>query len=226
MNRNETVARALANRYFLYKYLWRAFAAEPDEAFLALVAQEQTPEQVALMLGEAGDALDAQAAAAAYAEAGEEGISRLQSEYTALFVGPGKLPAPVWESVYVTGRDLVFQESTLAVRYAYEDAGYQAAAYPREADDHLATELGFMAALAHDARVAHEAQDAEKLKVALANQQRFLAEHLNVWVGQFRDRLEREADAKIGPFYRSFARLLVAVCAIDAAALEELIAAV
>ncbi|MEI3231097.1 MAG: molecular chaperone TorD family protein, partial [Gordonibacter pamelaeae] len=65
--------------------------------------------------GEDGEGARLQDALAEVAAA--NGLGQLRSVYTKLFIGPAKLPAPPWESVYATGgRPLLFQESTLAVR--------------------------------------------------------------------------------------------------------------
>jgi TorA maturation chaperone TorD len=68
-------------------------------------------------------------------------LARLKSEYTALMIGPAKLPAPPWESAYLTRERIIFQESTLKVRRAYQKYQFLPANYPYEADDHLALEL-------------------------------------------------------------------------------------
>ena len=49
MKHDDAIAAALANRSFVYTYLWRAFAAEPDEALLATVASNQATEELSLI---------------------------------------------------------------------------------------------------------------------------------------------------------------------------------
>ena len=156
MKHDDAIAAALANRSFVYTYLWRAFAAEPDEAFLSAVADDATLEECKLLAGEDSRAVQVQEALAAFVSNVPDAPDALKGEYTKLFEGPGKLPAPPWESVYVCGEDLLFQPSTLEVREAYRSAGYQATGYPHEADDHLATELDFMGALSKRTQAAYE----------------------------------------------------------------------
>ena len=124
--------------------------------------------------------------------------------------------------MYATGEPLLFQESTLAVRDAYRRAGYAAAGYPHEADDHLAVELDFMATLAADASAAFGAGDEERCANLLAVQRDFLREHLLTWVAAFAERLAGSAGD--GAFYPRFAELAALVCARDADVLEELAA--
>lgn len=215
------IAAALANRSFVYTYLWRAFAADPDEALLTAVASDQALEECAILAGEESRAAQEQRALASTASA-SDALEVLKSDYTRLFIGPGKLPAPPWESVYVTGEDLLFQPSTLEVRDAYRKAGYQATGYPHEADDHLATELGFMEALAKDSQAAYEAGDSEKLQLLLSQQTMFLAQHLNAWLPKFVERLLITEAPKFGEFYPRFAALARELCAADSAALVEI----
>lgn len=221
MKHDDAIAAALANRSFVYTYLWRAFAAEPDEALLTAVASDQALEECAILAGEESRAAQEQRALASTASA-SDALEVLKSDYTRLFIGPGKLPAPPWESVYVAGEDLLFQPSTLEVRDAYRKAGYQATGYPHEADDHLATELGFVEALAKDSQAAYDAGDSAKLRLLLSQQTMFLAQHLNVWLPQFVERLLNTESPKFGEFYPRFAVLARELCAADAAALVEI----
>ena len=112
MHYDDAAGTMLANRCFLYRYLWRAFAAEPDDALLDIVADAHTREECALLDGEDGEGARLQDALAEVAAA--NGLGQLRSVYTKLFIGPAKLPAPPWESVYATGEPLLFQEISCA----------------------------------------------------------------------------------------------------------------
>lgn len=221
---DDIMAVALANRCFLYRYLWRAFSFEADEVFLATAADDRTCKECELMLGDDSSGMKSQAEIAAIARTAPDCAQRFRGEYTKLFVGPGKLPAPPWESVYVCGEDLLFQQSTLAVRQAFRAAGYRASGYPHEADDHLAIELHFMATLAEDAKRACEKHDDERLRLALSRQLVFLSEHLNAWLPAFVQRLREQAPSSLGAFYPEFAALAAEVCKADSSALGELMA--
>lgn len=221
MKHDDALAAALANRSYIYTYLWRAFAADPDEALLAAIASDEALEECLLFAGEGTRAASEQRALADLAAAPDT-LEVIKGDYTKLFIGPGKLPAPPWESVYVAGEDLLFQPSTLEVRDAYRKAGYQATGYPHEADDHLATELGFMEALSKDSQAAYDAGDSAKLRLLLSQQTMFLAQHLNVWLPQFVERLLNTESPKFGEFYPRFTVLARELCAADAAALVEI----
>lgn len=224
----DALTAALANRAFLYTYLWRLFAQEPDEALLDVAADGHTLEACMLLAGEDSQAANMQEVVGERARAAKESpdaFDALKGDYMTLLVGPGKLPAPPWESVYACGEDLLFQESTLEVRQAFLSAGYRASGYPHEADDHLATEMNFMAALSERAQTAYEEGDIERVRESLSRQLRFLSEHLNAWLPQFADRMNKNAKPGTGAFYPSAAYAAVDVCRADAAVVAELIEA-
>lgn len=59
----------------------------------------------------------------------------LGADYHRLFVGPGTMLAPPWESVHPSDEGLTFQDETLQVRQAYAEFGLTAPAVNREPDD-------------------------------------------------------------------------------------------
>lgn len=130
----------------------------------------------------------------------EESWDAVGREFNELFLGPGPLPAPPWESVYLSPERLVMQAPARAVLRAYVDAGLGYDSMIGCPPDHVAKELGFMAALiggVTDAEAAPERRgDCEDA---------FLHEHLARWVPRFCDDLERAAAAR---WYRAVACLL------------------
>lgn len=219
-------ALALSNRHFMYTLLGRLFGDDPTAGLVDLLHDEHVAEQGAFA-SSLGD--DVAEAVAAFQEevppATPEGCEQLQAAYTRLFVDPSSLPAPPWESVYVNSEPLLFQKSTLEVRRAYREAGYLPAAYPHVADDHLAIELNFMAALAGSSVALLEGDDAGSgsadAEALLRTQAAFLDEHLLRWTEAFAERL---AERESGGLYPAAARLTAAFCASDRRTLEELLA--
>lgn len=112
------------------------------------------------------------------------------AEFHRLFVGPGPLVAPPYESVYRSPEPLLMQEETLAVRAFYRSHGLALRAGRREPDDHLAIELEFYARLQEEGQVE--------------DQYRFWDQHLRRWVPDFCGRL---AAGSRSPFYRSLAAI-------------------
>ena len=62
-------------------------------------------------------------------------------DYNRLFVGPGKLLAPPYESTYLNPAGLIMQQETLDVRKFYEKVGLQVLNKGFEPDDHLLLQL-------------------------------------------------------------------------------------
>ena len=132
MEANEIVANACANRAFVYQYLWRVFSDAPDETLIETTLGTAR-EQFELFFGADSPEMEEFAALCVELQAAlalDANASSLANDYTRLFIGPGKLPASPWESVYACGEELVFQQSTLDVRAAYHAAGFAAAGYP------------------------------------------------------------------------------------------------
>jgi len=136
----------------------------------------------------------------------------LVPEYHRLFVGPGELPAPPYESVYREGWT-VFGESTLEVKRRYEEAGYALEPSFTELPDHVAAELAFMALLTEEEARAWEAQDASAAFSWLVRERAFLGDHLTRWLPGFCDRLLASTEV---PFYRGLAVSLREFVALDA----------
>lgn len=110
---------------------------------------------------------------------GEEGRKLLESanafdrfEYTSLFIGPGRVGASPWESSYRSKDGLIMGRTTLSVAESYRSAGYESVGHGHVPDDHIATELFFMASLCKD-----EGTETKQLS--------FLDSHLGTWVGDF-----------------------------------------
>lgn len=213
---------ACANRLFLYRYFWRLFAQEADEPLLEVVQMEQTRQEIELALGESAQACSAHASMVQIAQSSNEITSLLKSDYTKFFLMPGSLPAPPWESVYATGENLVFQQSTLEVRRAYASSGYIASGYPHEPDDHLATELNFIVMLIEETQQALSENDDIRAIERLQAQHLFLKDHLAKWIVQFADNMSRNAPKNVSAFYPQAAQLAASFCVADCEAIEGL----
>lgn len=105
----------------------------------------------------------------------------LRWDYTRLFIGPGHVLAPPWESVYRSRERLLFDQATLDVRQAYARFGLQAPRLNHEPDDHLGLELAFMFHLCRLGVQAAQDNDRAALDLTLAAQRDFLDEHMLRW---------------------------------------------
>ncbi|MDN5767890.1 MAG: molecular chaperone TorD family protein [Humibacillus sp.] len=77
-----------------------------------------------------------------------EAASTVEPDYRRVFHGPGRVPAPPYESVHVGVDGLVFDAETVAVRSFYRRFGLEVARVNRDPDDHVSPELELLATLA------------------------------------------------------------------------------
>lgn len=221
----ETFEVILAGRVLLYKLFHKTFGREPDAAYLSLLAEPAIADAFSLFSVQEGDTM---AKAAEFVGGQSESsndadyISRLYNEYMRLFVGPQKLPAPPWESVYRSHQGLLFQESTLTIREIYRKQGFEAEGYPRVADDSLALELDFMGRMAERAQAALAEDNMEALSEALTVSESFVRVHLLYFVPQM---LERLSTTTFRLFYPQMLKILVSFMETDLQLVQEMLKA-
>lgn len=133
-------------------------------------------------------------------------INDLVQDYNRLFVGPEKLLAPPWESVYRSPDHLVFEQETLSVRRAYAQFGLQAPRQNVEPDDHIGLELAFVVHLCSLALRAIEQGQQETVRRVVDAQRAFLSDHLTKWANEFAVRVIENATTD---YYRGVAHLLI-----------------
>jgi len=148
-----------------------------------------------------------------------EVYDQLHWDYTRLFIGPYKLLAPPWESLYLSEERLLFQESALQVRSAYAKYGFRPSHYQREPDDHLGLELDFMYQLAHQDEENFNDEKEQFIEVLLDSRS-FLETHLLNWVPLIAKDIVQHAHTD---FYRGMATILTGYIKIDFDALNELV---
>jgi TorA maturation chaperone TorD len=132
----------------------------------------------------------------------EEAFDAIRFDYTRLFIGPGKVLAPPWESVYFNETRSIFQEKTLEVREWYCRFGLESVKIRKEPDDHIGLELNFLAHLAGQAAAALEAQNQPEYESLLDAQRQFANQHLFAWFGGWFKLVEKYARTD---FYRGLA---------------------
>ena len=225
--RDSEIAVVLIARRHLYQLFQRIFGGDPDGAMLEALADRSTLEVFGLYFEEDDEALETfngvvSKVAKDLADAPDDLLGSLNDEYTRLFIGPLQLPAPPWESVYVTEERTLFQACTLKVRKAYLKHHFLPSNYPHEADDHLAIELDFMAHLADRSLELLDAADYGSVERLLLDQLTFLREHPLVWAADFAASIQ---DSKTHLLYPHMAEVAVRFLETDATALEELLRA-
>jgi len=140
---------------------------------------------------------------------GEDGLTdeifeQMQADYTRLFIGPGKVIAAPWESVYFSDERLTFQEQTLDVRNWYRRFGLEADKIHQEPDDHIGLELLFLSHLATQGIQALNEQDNPRFEMVLDAQRVFLQKHVGAWVLTWCELVEENAQTG---FYKGLAYL-------------------
>ena len=168
MNAQENVLLA-QSRADSYKLLSQCFYL-PDENLLALLKGIQLPVGSLWMeFADAARELDS--------------IAILEVDYSMLFVGPFKLLAPPYESVYEDNGGQIAGDSTVEIRNVYLDEGIDVSI--KEVPDHISIELEFMYYLiSEEISAIHEGAD-DKLQDVRNKQLFFLNEFLSGWISQF-----------------------------------------
>lgn len=118
-----------------------------------------------------------------------EDLDRLEFEYNRLFVGPGRLIAPPYESVYRTADHLVMGETALEARKAYREIGLDARNAGREPEDHIAIELEYLTELQKKCLASLEMADNGEVARIVRLELDFLENHLMCWVFEFCQRI-------------------------------------
>ncbi|MDR2991309.1 MAG: molecular chaperone TorD family protein [Burkholderiaceae bacterium] len=194
---------------------WPRMAAEDLRALAWLHAHERPPQVLAELYANGFPAtltlvarhdpwlLGLEAALRALANACGNGLpspvpaaseDELAADYAAIYLTYALRASP-YESVWRDEDYLMLQEPTFAVRAFYRRHGLQVADWRRRADDHLATELEFIALLLERTEFKEAA--------------RFLKTHLMTWLPAFAARVTQRAAT---PFYAALASLTLAAC--------------
>lgn len=157
--------------------------------------QSVAPEAASTIAGVLDRATDGEEAEALYHE--------LLQDYTYLFYQASLSRVSPYESVWRTDDQTLFGPTTLEVRQAYREAGFEVVNESSEPDDHLGTELEFIARLFDQA--AHDVQeDAERAASAVQAARTFLSDHVLVFAPFY---LEDFIQAASTPFYRAAGEL-------------------
>ncbi len=128
-------------------------------------------------------------------------IVSLKIDYSKLFLGPYKLLAPPYGSVYLEGARKVMGNSTMDVKRWYREEGLDITV--REAPDHIAVELEFMYLLIFREAELMKNKDSNTAFGYCQKQASFLGTHLGRWVNEFTSNVEASAHQA---FYKKLAR--------------------
>ena len=134
---------------------------------------------------------------------GTENLDKLTVEFARLFIGPYRLPAPPYGSIYLEGERKIMGDSTIDVRQRYLDSGLVISENFKDAPDHIAAELEFMHFLVSNEINAIRSGQFDESAECLLKQKSFLAAHLGAWIADFSRDAEHSTTCD---FYRHMAR--------------------
>ena len=195
----------LTGEMLMLGLLGKAFYDYPEKAWLQSLIESDVFSE-APFAGEDADVVAALGELEAWSKENAAGLSNetfdaMRIDYTRLFIGPGTVLTPPWESVFFSEERLTFQESTLHVREWYRRFGLEIKKLHNEPDDHIGLELEFLAHLAKLGVAATQGTDQPPQEL-LDAQRAFLTEHVMkwapVWCGQVREQAKTN-------FYRGIA---------------------
>ncbi|WHY84281.1 molecular chaperone TorD family protein [Neobacillus novalis] len=199
----------LARKKF-YQLLHLLFSMPANVDALFEIKKEVTFKELLGQLHEGGKILDD-----FFQHLNLEQIKREQQEFQRLFIGPGPLGAPPWESYYRSREQLLFEEWTYQIRERYHRFGLQYCKENNEPDDHLLLELEFMVYLSDLCLFATKDHRLDKL---LATQISFLEEHLLIWIPYFCEKVIENTSSQL---YLGAAMLLEDFLSFDLESLVE-----
>ena len=201
MNAQENLLLA-QSRADSYKLLSQCYLL-PDQNLLARLKGIQLPVE-SLWKGLVGAAQEL------------DNIEILEVDYSMLFVGPFKLLAPPYESVYSETGGQVVGGSTVKIRNVYLDEGIDVTI--KEVPDHISIELEFMYYLISKEIIAFGDGADDKLQDNRNMQRYFLSEFLCSWISRFCKAVSENSHTD---FYRSLSNVTEIFVLNDLALLEQ-----
>lgn len=210
----ETMARAHDSLARVYITIGRLFLEIPTAELLSsakcdLVCIREDIDRVSPELEEDIDRL---------CEAMSESLADIRADYAKLFAGVKRLPAPPWESCYLSGKRQVCTEITENVRLAYLEACLCQEPSEVQPDDHIGLELQFLGAMSKHIADVLEAGDGALADVTATQRKTFITDHLSRWSSAFCADLEHAAGTE---FYRSLAQLTAGLIKYEMEGIEK-----
>ncbi|AKN31986.1 dehydrogenase [Clostridium carboxidivorans P7] len=208
MDKNEELKFLLEIRLFYYSFLKSIFLSEPTKELLKLILQDDMIDKMPFKE-------ESELIKEGYEEIADffsnkdvlsdESFEELHWDYTRMFIGPYKLPAPPWESAYLNDERLLFQKETMEVRDMYVKYSFISENYLYEPDDHIGLELDFMSKLIELSIEAYEKSDEEKFLKVIKDEEFFLSNHLLKWCNGFSEDIINNSNTN---FYKGIAKVL------------------
>lgn len=212
-----SLAAPLMSHLLAYGFLNKVFYLSPEEPFIQALADDKLFDEWPLSADNEQTQIGLQLLQTFLDSWHSTQLADLQRDYARLFIGPDRLLAPPWESVYLSREHLLFEEQTLAVRNFYGRFNLQAPNLNSEPDDHIGLELAFMAHLCTLGLTAVAQNDVAAVETSLQALRDFLAQHLLRWAPQFCQKVIEQAQTD---YFRGVGYLTLGCLQTAAARLE------
>lgn len=171
--------------------LAKALYGMPDRDWLNTLIQQHVLDAIPFGQGspETGAATACFRAWAMSATKGltDEQFSAIGDDYMRLFVGPERLFAAPWQSVYTNKERAVFQMESVSVKNWYQRFDLALASEFNEPADHVGLEFSFLARLCELTIAASEIRNGEGVKRLLDAQRGFIGQHPLRWIPRWSD---------------------------------------
>jgi putative dimethyl sulfoxide reductase chaperone len=197
-------AETLIAHNLAYTFLSKVFYEQPDLDFLRTITQEDLFDDWPLDMNQTRAEIGLAQLRTFSAHWHDDQFPDLKRDYARLFVGPDKLLATPWESVYRSAEGIIFEKETLQVRTFYREFDMPIPHFGSEPDDHIGLEFRFVAHLCAIGLNAIQVDDTTTLEATLDGLRRFFDEHISQWADQCLDRVSQHAQTD---YYRSVAAL-------------------
>jgi TorA maturation chaperone TorD len=133
-------------------------------------------------------------------EEGIDNLTQLQTEFTRLFIGPGKAPAYPYECVYRSPHGTLMQKITSEVRKFYLDEGLIMQRLNSIPDDHLGAELEFLLYMGQQM-----VEYPDRIQELSKTQLDFMQKHILTWTDDFSHDILTNTNEK---FFKNLALVL------------------
>lgn len=127
--------------------------------------------------------------------AASEDLIEAEASYNRLCIGPGRLLADPYESIWRSGDRVMNNHFTAAVAYAYAQFGLVPSRQASEMADYFPNELEFLFCLANAEAASRANGDADLADEFAKFHDLFWSQHLGHWAGRFLDRFSKESDS-------------------------------
>jgi putative dimethyl sulfoxide reductase chaperone len=203
-------------RQAVYILLQRLYQDSPDPTLLNWLVTDRPFAEFPIALDDSVTATLQQVERASQTTT----VEALRHDFRQLYVGPGPMRVPPWESVYRNEDRLLFDKHTLQVRETYARHGLEFVNKNQAPEDSIAIELEFMRILTERLLQAVDAGNRQTEWVLLEEQVAFLQKHLLVWMPQFVSLSQKHAETE---FYAGLAGVLGSFLAWEKDTLEQLL---